>query len=140
MEPRPDRSPANHEDEQPFETILVVEDELDVQRVICITLELQGYRVLRALTIDEALVQAAEVGQIDLLLSDVILPVASGPEIYRRLQETQVDLRVLFISGYSDEVLAGYGISSQDPNFLSKPFTSAILGRKVRHIMGKGAS
>lgn len=125
-----------HTNDDLHETILVVEDEPEVQRVVCITLEMQGYRVLSALTSEEALriVEDSSI-QIDLLLSDVVMPLTSGPQLFRKLLEKMPGLRVLFISGYTDDVLAIHGVSSSDVHFLQKPFTSASLGRKVRQIL-----
>lgn len=118
------------------EVILVVEDEDEVRKVICLTLELQGYRVLAAARPEQALtlVHSLEY-QIDLLLTDVVMPELSGPELATQIRQLMPQLCVLYISGYSEEALLAHGLSRSEPAFLAKPFSSASLGRKVRQVL-----
>lgn len=132
-------TPPGESDLDRIETILVVEDEAEVRRVICLTLELQGYRVLAAEGAEQALrLSAVEGGSIDLLLADVILPGMSGPRLYEKLRMTCENLRVLFISGYAGDVLATHGLSDADAPFLAKPFSPATLSRKLRQLLRSG--
>lgn len=118
------------------ELILVVEDEHEVRKVICLTLEMQGYRVLHASGPDEALELAkAALGPIDLMLTDVVMPACSGPELAAQLREHMPDLRVLYMSGYSEDAILDHGLSLSETAFLAKPFSSAALGRKVRQVL-----
>ncbi|MBP7149340.1 MAG: response regulator [Acidobacteria bacterium] len=111
-------------------TILVVEDEDLVRNLVCRMLELRGYRVLAAASSEEALnVAAAHAGPIDLLLSDVVLPRLGGRELAVRLREARPALRVLFISGYGDEIAGELGPRDA---FLQKPFASEALHRALQ--------
>jgi two-component system, cell cycle sensor histidine kinase and response regulator CckA len=114
------------------ETILVVEDEENVRRLAARLLEAAGYEVLEAGGLSEAL-DACDGGSrtIDLLLTDVVLPEASGPEVAERLHEQQPDMRVLLTSGYGDEVLHRHGVDGEGAAFLTKPFTRDTLLRAV---------
>lgn len=128
---------ASTEDERTLgETIMVVEDDAEVRRVVCLTLEMQGYRVLAAEHGEHALrLSATETGPIDLLLTDVVLPGLSGPKLYQKLRTRREHLRVLFMSGYDEEVVAGHGLASLDSHFLAKPFSSITLSRKLRLLL-----
>jgi PAS domain S-box-containing protein len=115
------------------ETVLVVEDEAAVRLLVCRTLERQGYRVLLAATPTEALeLVTAETGPIDLLLSDVILPEMSGCLMARQIIPNRPAMRVLYMSGYTDETIVRQGIFDRGTPFLQKPFTPEALARKVR--------
>ena len=120
------------------ETILLIEDEamvLDVARRI---LKRYGYQVLEASNGDEALSRCQEhEGEIDLVLTDVIMPNMSGRESFERLKQLRPDLKVLYMSGYTDDVIANHGILDQDTNFLQKPFNVQSLINKVRDSLGK---
>lgn len=114
-------------------TILVVEDETMVRQLVCETLEAAGYDVIEARTPHEALrmVTASRV-PIDLLFTDVVLPEMNGRELYQRLEAIQPGLRVLYASGYTDEVVVDHGILEDGLEFLQKPFTLQSLRHKVR--------
>jgi CheY-like chemotaxis protein len=95
-----------------------------------------GYTVLEARTpADAVAVAKSHMGVIHLLISDVIMPGESGLQLARRLLETRPGLRVLFISGYSDEAIVRHGVLDPGTAFLQKPFTPAALGRKVRELL-----
>ena len=117
-------------------TILVVEDEMEVRKVVRLTLELQGYHVLAAQDADDALrLATAFKGPIDLLVADVVMPRMNGSKLFDQLRLSRARLRVLFISGYSAEVLADHHVGTDDANFLAKPFSSSTLGRKVSELL-----
>jgi PAS domain S-box-containing protein len=120
------------------ETILVVEDQDEVRKLTRRMLEARGYRVLVAASGADALrlsgaVQAAE--QIDLLLTDVIMPGMSGREVALLLGPAHPHMRVLFVSGYTDESIVHEGILEPGIAFLQKPFTAEALARKVREVL-----
>lgn len=118
------------------EVVLVVEDEDEVRKVICLTLELQGYTVLAAAKPEEALNIARTHNQsIDLLLADVVMPDCSGPELAAQIRLFLPELRVLYISGYSEDAMLAHGLEADKTAFLPKPFTSAALGRKLRQVL-----
>jgi CheY-like chemotaxis protein len=115
------------------ETILLVEDEPAILRLAKRTLESLGYRVLAALTPGEA-IRAAEAfgGEIDLLLTDVVMPEMMGRELAERLQVRYPQIRRLFMSGYTADVIACHGVVDPNVHFLEKPFTIRTLADQVR--------
>ncbi len=118
------------------ETILLVEDEDAVRGLTRRCLESSGYTVLQAASAEEALpIAANHSGRLDLLLTDVIMPGASGPELARRLLETRPGTRVLYVSGYTDASMASQGALDDGAFFLQKPFTPESLARKVREVL-----
>ncbi len=119
----------------PEQTILVVEDEAAVRRSIERTLAGLGYHVLIASDGAEALRIAGELGGIDLLLSDVIMPGMDGPEVASRLRARWPTLRVLFVSGYSDDRLERAGALGPRDRLLPKPYTAKGLATAVREVI-----
>jgi CheY-like chemotaxis protein len=120
------------------ETILVVEDEKSIRVTIERFLEDLGYSVLVAERADAALRLAAEHGaEINLLISDVVMPGMSGRALAERLTERRPGLRCLFISGYTADVIASRGVLDDGVDFLAKPFTRDELARKVRAILDR---
>jgi two-component system cell cycle sensor histidine kinase/response regulator CckA len=118
------------------ETILVVEDEEALRMVAKRSLEEAGYRVLTASDGEEAmLVSAQHPGEIHLLLTDAVMPRMSGKMVAKNLLETRPELKVLCMSGYAEDVVAHQGVLEAGIYFLSKPFTSATLARKVRRVL-----
>lgn len=118
------------------ELILVVEDEEMVRNLTRSVLEEAGYRVLTASNGDEALELALRHGDsIHLILADVILPGAGGPEIVERARPLVPGLRVLFMSGYAEDLISHQGTDFDMPQFLQKPFTPTELVTKVREIL-----
>lgn len=118
------------------EKVLLVEDEPQVREVTTLILRDLGYRVFAASNIDEALECAAREKTFDLLVSDIVMPRASGPVVAARLRELVPDLKILFITGYSKEMLSGYDASLGST--LPKPFTAEQIGKKVREILDSG--
>jgi two-component system cell cycle sensor histidine kinase/response regulator CckA len=120
------------------ETILVVEDDEMVRGITVRALRQLGYRILLAEDgLDALRVVAENGGPIDLVLTDVVMPKMGGPELVERLLERFPTLKVLFVSGYSEESLADRGILAEHRAFLDKPFTSSMLARKLREILDK---
>jgi two-component system, cell cycle sensor histidine kinase and response regulator CckA len=116
-------------------TILVVDDEPVVLETVRDGLTAHGYQVLTAGGGEEALQTAqAHQGAIALALVDVIMPGMSGPEVAQRLHASRPDLKILFMSGFSTEVVVVHGLDSGDP-LLVKPFSLDTLGRKVHEIL-----
>jgi CheY-like chemotaxis protein len=117
-------------------TILLVEDEDVVRSLVRTLLQRHGYTVLEAGNGDEALRLAAQHhGQIDLMMTDVVMPGISGGELARRLASGQPGMRVLYLSGYPDDALGQHGILEADIPFLHKPFTQDALTRKVCEVL-----
>ncbi|MGQ0810454.1 MAG: PAS domain S-box protein, partial [Nitrospiraceae bacterium] len=118
------------------ETVLLVEDEPGVRGLVHETLRLQGYAVLEARHGIEALLTGAKhMGPIHLLLTDVVMPQMSGPEVAEKLSSVRPDLKVLYMSGYPDHpVFSRDGIKT-DRAFLQKPFTTYTLIQKVREVL-----
>jgi len=117
-------------------TILVVEDETAVRKLACNILHSHGYEVLEAGSSPEAL-RLAEThgGPIDLLLTDVVMPQMNGRELYRQIASLRPDMKVLYMSGYTDDVIAHHGVLDGQIEFLQKPFTVDGLVRKVREML-----
>ena len=118
------------------ETILLVEDEDAVRGLTRRCLETSGYTVLAAANAEEALEVAARIQErIDLLLTDVVMPGASGTELSRRLLERRPGTRVLYVSGYTDASMVSHVGLDAGVSFLQKPFTPETLARKVREVL-----
>lgn len=117
------------------EVILLAEDEPTVRRVVERMLERAGYAVLSAQDVDDAL-ELVKRHDVDLLLTDVVMPGMVGPELAARMRETQPSLRVLFTSGYSHELLTPDSLDAQPGTaFLEKPFASNALLQMVRDLL-----
>lgn len=114
------------------ETILLVEDGTMVRNILREGLEAYGYAVLEAQDVADGLKLASENDNIDLLLTDVVMPDMNGRELYDKIVLLQPSISVLFISGYTDDVIVDQGILEEGVNFLQKPFSIASLVRKVR--------
>ena len=118
------------------ETLLLVEDDDAVRRLAQRILVTAGYRVLSAASGEEALALAEQHGaDIDLLVTDVVMPGMSGRELSQRLGPTLPRLRVLFMSGYTDNAIVHHGVLDPGTHFCTKPFTAAGLARKVREVL-----
>jgi CheY-like chemotaxis protein len=118
------------------ETILVVEDEEPLRKVLVELLSQLGYQVLSAANGKEALGLAADSRQqIHLLLTDVIMPQISGPELARQLQVQRPSLKVVFISGYDGGSLAPDGVLSPEVVLVHKPFTVKALSGRLREVL-----
>ena len=122
------------------ETLLMVEDESSVRELVHELLVRQGYTVLVAGHGEEALAVAARhTGTIDLLITDVVMPGMSGGELANRFLRERPGVRVLYISGYSDDAIVRYGVSQADSAFLQKPFSYESFVAKVREVLDRPA-
>ena len=118
------------------ETILLVEDEDQIRSVARTILTNLGYRVIEARNAGEALLQSEKhVGAIDLMLTDVVMPQMSGPELAKRLVRDRPETRILCMSGYTDDALLRHGAIDSGIAYLQKPITPDKLARKVRMVL-----
>jgi PAS domain S-box-containing protein len=118
------------------ETILLVEDEAGVRALARRILHRQGYCVLEARDGQDAIDVAATFdGRIDLVLTDVVMPGMSGPDLATELIARQPGLRVIYMSGYTEDTIVYHGVLNTGIAFLHKPFTADALGRKVREVL-----
>ncbi len=118
------------------ETILLVEDEPAVRGLVLETLQLQGYTVLEARHGIEALLTSARhSGPIHLLLTDVVMPQMSGPEVAEKILTIRPEIKVLYMSGYPDHPVFEQGDVSRQGGFLPKPFSPPALAQKVREVL-----
>jgi CheY-like chemotaxis protein len=121
------------------ETILLVEDEPVVRKLVHEILSMNGYTVLEAIQGNDALRLFAEQrGQIDLLLTDVMMPGMSGRELAQRITTAQPQTKVLFMSGYTDDAVLRHGAFDAEIAFIQKPFKPVALAQKVRELLGTG--
>jgi len=118
------------------ETVLLAEDDEEVRRLAAECLRAYGYRVHEAANGVEALKVAAHTETIHLLVTDVVMPEVSGPELAAHLMATRPGLKTLFISGYPDSEMAQRGLLKPGAAYLRKPFTPAALALKVREALG----
>ena len=134
----PDSGAGEEQAERGTETIVLVEDDESVRNLVQVMLESKGYRVLAAAGAEEAERLCAErAGDVDLLLSDVVMPEVNGRVLAELLAAASPSLRVLFMSGYSDEAVYRHGEISPDAAFIEKPFTDRTLARKVREVLDR---
>ena len=121
-----------------IETILVVEDEASLLEIAKESLESFGYTVLMANSGPDALkLLSAREGKIDLLLTDVVMPGMSGRELADTVKMKLPELKVLFMSGYTDDSVVRYGVNHEKVAFLQKPFAPFDLLKKVREVLDK---
>jgi signal transduction histidine kinase/CheY-like chemotaxis protein len=121
------------------ETVLVVEDQKDVRQLVARSLNAYGYRVLATPNAEEALACAqAHDGRIHLLLTDVVMPGMDGKELATRLARLQPEIRVLYMSGYPESVIAHKGILDSGIDYIQKPFSPDDLAARVRDMLRPG--
>ena len=119
------------------ETVLIVEDDVDILEMSKTILDHLGYTVIAAKTPGQAIKKAqAQTRKIDLLLSDVVMPVMNGRELAQRLNEIMPGIKCLYMSGYTANVIAHHGVLDPGIHFLSKPFSVQDLARKIRETLG----
>ena len=116
--------------------ILVVEDDVSVRRLSCSILQKHGYTVLEA----EDVYNAVELSKnytapIHLMLVDVIMPDMKGPEVFAKVAAFHPEIKVIYMSGYTDNVIAHHGILEKGIQFIQKPFTVQDLTSKIREII-----
>ncbi len=118
------------------ETVLLVEDEEAVRQLARRTLQSQGYNVLEAGDGVAALtVCQRHLRSIDLVVTDVVMPELGGVDLVQRLRTVRPQLKVLYMSGYTDSTVLRHGIVESEANYLQKPFTPDLLTRKVRELL-----
>ena len=117
-------------------TILVVEDADAVRKLVCTMLAHDGYHCLEASDGSEALKVVNNAGEIHLVLTDVVMPQMGGAELARRLAEIRPEVRILFMSGYTEDPMV-LRVEKLSTIFLAKPFTAAALTDKVRQTLAR---
>lgn len=118
------------------ETVLVVEDEDAVRQLVSNILEMKGYNVLQASNGAKALeLSKHHKGPMHLVVTDIVMPGMTGPEVAKQISENRPDVKVLFTSGYSDGAIAHQGLLDGDAAFIEKPFGIELLAQKVREIL-----
>ena len=140
FEPQEEFEKKGEEKEVPrgTETIFVVEDDEKVRRLAVDILGNQGYTILEAIDGEEALLIWEEHKKpVHLILTDIVMPNMSGPQLIERLKQIRNDFKVLYMTGYTDEVIVHHGILDKGVNLINKPFTIEKLARKVREVLDK---
>jgi two-component system cell cycle sensor histidine kinase/response regulator CckA len=118
------------------ETILLVEDEENVRKLALRVLERQGYKVLSARDGDDALLICEQFKDpIHLMLTDVVMPGMSGHELAKRLKSLYPKMKILYMSGYTDDTIVLHGVLLEGVNYIQKPFTVDALTKKVREVL-----
>jgi PAS domain S-box-containing protein len=132
----PETAAAKSGSLQGTETILLVEDDKMARNLICETLTVRGYKVVEAQNPTDGLQQASETKEtLHLLLTDVIMPGMNGRELYEKVTAVHPAIKVLYMSGYTDNVIVHHGMLDEGTNFLQKPFTIHDLTQKVRQVL-----
>ena len=130
------RAPVTTASSPGGETVLLVDDDGEVRTLACRVLRLQNYVVLEAATPDEALAICEEhKGPIDLLLTDVVMPVMNGRELAERVRPLRPEAKIMYMSGYPADVIGKHGVLASGA-FVQKPFTPSGLVEKVREVFG----
>ena len=120
------------------ETILLVEDDEMVRNLVRTVLQDNGYTILEALHGGKALsVVEQHEGPIDLLVTDVIMPEMSGQELAEQLKTLYPQMKMLFMSGYTDDAVVRHGVRTAEVEFLPKPFSPSVLASKIREVLDK---
>jgi PAS domain S-box-containing protein len=120
------------------ETILVVEDEEGVRSLVHLALVSSGYTVLETKDGESALATCANhAGPIHLLVTDVVMPQMSGPKVAEKVAALRPGIKVLYMSGYTDDAVVHHGVLSHDMPFIQKPFSPLALRKKIREVLGE---
>jgi CheY-like chemotaxis protein len=134
-------SPTRQEMPRGIETVLLVEDERAVRNLASQILKRQGYCVLEASSGEEALeLYRVHQDPIHLVLTDVVMPRMSGRELTDRLLSFHPKIKILYMSGYTDDAILQHGVLEKGVNYIQKPFTMESLTRKVREVLDQEVS
>jgi PAS domain S-box-containing protein len=137
--PAPDSSAVRSASPPGRETVLLVEDDEAVRSLVRAVLEVRGYTVLAASDGREAVALGRSfAGRIDLVVTDVVMPELGGREAAEELTRMRPELKVLFVSGYTDDAVVRHGVREAEVAFLQKPFTPAALAARVREVLDGG--
>lgn len=137
---QPEQSAAQDVLPQGTETVLLVEDEEMIRKAAREILEVNGYRVLEASSGKEALFFCqTHKERIDLMITDVVMPQIGGRELAEQLKPLRPGMKVLYMSGYTDDAIAHHGVLDEGTAFLEKPFTASALSHKVREVLAEHA-
>lgn len=118
------------------ETVLLVEDEAEVRRLAKLSLEMRGYRVIEASCGSDAIQAVRNAnGPIDLLVTDVVMPDIGGRQVADMVRAFQPNVRVLYVSGYTDDAIIRHGVETSEDAFVQKPFTPHTLALRVREVL-----
>jgi two-component system, cell cycle sensor histidine kinase and response regulator CckA len=118
------------------EIVLIVEDDEAIRRVAVRVLRNEGYSVLQAASAEEALeMDAHALARVDLMITDVVLPGLNGRQLADALRSTHPDMRVLFVSGYTEDAIVHHGVLDEGIAFLPKPFSPRALLSRVRTML-----
>jgi two-component system cell cycle sensor histidine kinase/response regulator CckA len=121
------------------ETILLVEDDAAVRIFAERALKRNGYRVISTGRVEDAVASIErEPTLVDLVVTDVVMPSMTGKQLADRVRAIRPNMKILFVSGYSFDVIEPKGITSEGVDFLAKPFTSQALAAKIRGMFGGG--
>src|SRR5207245_10515381 len=129
-------APAEIELPRGSETVLLVEDEASLRELVRECLEASGYTVLEASHGTAALERSERhPGRIDLLMTDVVMPGMSGRELAERLRASRPEIRILYMSGYTDDAVVLHGVLAEDMALLQKPLTAADLAGRLHAML-----
>jgi CheY-like chemotaxis protein len=118
------------------ETVLVVEDQIEARSVICETLRRRGYTVIEAINGPDAIVKGRQPQPvIDVMLTDVVMPGMGGRRVAEVIRATRPNLKVVYMSGYTDSAVVDHGILEPGVTFVQKPFAHDALLRKIRDVL-----
>ncbi len=117
------------------ETVLIAEDNPQVRKLACMMLKRLGYTVLESRTVPECIEMASKSSSLDLLLTDIVMPGMNGLQLADRIRTFRPEVKTLFMSGYTDDVIGHHGVLDAGVHFITKPFTERSLSRKVHEAL-----
>ncbi|MGE4489380.1 MAG: response regulator [Kiritimatiellales bacterium] len=122
--------------EKGTETILLVEDDEAVRSLLLTVLQANGYTVLAANNAEEAVQICEEYdGELDMLLTDVVMPKKSGPQLAEHIIKLRPNIRIVYMSGYTDDAIVHHGVLDPGTAFIEKPIVPSALLEKIREFL-----